>query len=435
MADPTTWQKATELGALLAATRRAAQGKRDQPAVARFVMDAERECLKLQASLRLPLDHPASWRPGPARLFAIRDPKPRQITALPFQDRVVHHALCTIIEPALERYAITDSFACRVGKGQHAALGRAREFARGTVGGWFLKGDVSAYFASISHDRLLALVERRVKDATMVGFLERIIRAYPVTPGRGLPIGALTSQHLANLYLGALDHHVKDDRGVRRYLRYMDDFVAFGEEALMKSLRDSVETFLRERLELRLNIGISAVRPIRDGVPFLGMRVYPRLTRPSAERWRRFRHRHAAIEAAMRRGDMDEAEAGERLASHYAHFSQFDTYRLRTGFLARLRENGSNEPEAAGEDQARLEPGHPGRVVGQRRPERACCEPERRRAGQPQREPGVSFGELSARPALRRGAESEARPESDALRTTGLCPGADPIFVRRSIVA
>ncbi len=194
---------------------------------------------------------------------------PGRLPHCPFQIELFT-TLCTIIEPALERYAITDSFACRVGKGQHAALGRAREFARGTVGGWFLKGDVSAYFASISHDRLLALVERRVKDATMVGFLERIIRAYPVTPGRGLPIGALTSQHLANLYLGALDHHVKDDRGVRRYLRYMDDFVAFGEEASMKSLRDSVETFLRERLDLRLNIGISrgTTHPRRCAIPW-----------------------------------------------------------------------------------------------------------------------------------------------------------------------
>lgn len=211
MADLTTWQKATELGALLAATKRAARGKREQPAVARFVMDAERECLKLQASLRLPLEHPESWRPGQARLFAIRDPKPRQITALPFPDRVVHHAICTIIEPTLERNAITDSFACRLGKGQHAELVRAREFAKGAGrGGWFMKGDVSAYFASIPHDRLLELVERRVKDAVIRGLLERIIRAYPVTPGRGLPIGALTSQHLANLYLGALDHHIKE---------------------------------------------------------------------------------------------------------------------------------------------------------------------------------------------------------------------------------
>lgn len=428
---PADWQDATSLTQLLAAVRRAARGKRDQTEVARFVMDAESECLALQEALRLPPAHARSWRPGPARCFAIRDPKPRLITELPFPDRVVHHALCALLEPALERYSIRDSFACRVGKGQHAAVARARELVRGAqVGSFYMKGDIAAYFASIQHDHLLALLARRVNDRTLLGFVEKIVRAYPVGPNRGLPIGALTSQHLANLYLGALDHHIKDDLGVRRYLRYMDDFIAFGEKAAMHTLRGQVETFLRERLDLRLNQGTSAVRPLRDGVPFLGLRVYAGLIRPSAERWRRFRSRHQAIEAAVQGGQMDEAEAGERTSSLFAHLSQYNTYRLRSSYLARLYEAGSNEPEEAGADHSRLQPGQPGRVVEQRRPERARGEPEQRRPRQPQRQPGVSCSELSTGPELRRGTAAEARPDASDPRISGLRPGADPIRVR-----
>lgn len=200
-------ETATELPALLAATQRAALGKRQRPEVARFLMDAERECLRLQRALRLPPNSPAAWRPGPAYSFGIRDPKPRQITALPFVDRVVHHALCAVIEPRLTRYAIYDSYACQVGKGQHAALARAQRFVAASRGGWAFRGDVTAYFASIPHEPLLDLLRRRVADRELVERLERIVRAYPAATGRGLPIGALTSQHLANLYLGALDHY------------------------------------------------------------------------------------------------------------------------------------------------------------------------------------------------------------------------------------
>jgi retron-type reverse transcriptase len=205
---PSLLEAATELPALLAATRPAAQGKRRQPEVAAFLMDAERECLRLQRSLRAAPDRTDAWRPGSARTFCIRDPKPRQITQLPFADRVVHHALCAVVDPLLERYAIFDSYACRPGKGQHAALRRAQRFVATRPGGWAVKGDVASYFASIPHDPLLALLARRVREPEVLHVLERIVRAYPSGPGRGLPIGALTSQHLANLYLGALDHYI-----------------------------------------------------------------------------------------------------------------------------------------------------------------------------------------------------------------------------------
>lgn len=240
--------EATELPALLAATRRAARGKRLGPnaraEIAEFWMDAEPRCLALQRALRLPAHAPGAWAPSPGRTFLVRDPKPRVITVAPFPDRVVHHALVAAVEEDFERYAIFDSYACRKGKGQHAALRRAQRFARGAP--WALKMDMARYFASIDHQRLFGLVRRRVADPELCDLLERIVRA---PAGRGLPIGALTSQHLANLYLGRLDHHAKDDLGLRCYLRYMDDVVLFGN-------REELRAFLL------------AIEPCRSGDPW-----------------------------------------------------------------------------------------------------------------------------------------------------------------------
>lgn len=407
-------ESATELPALLAATRRAAQGKRQRPEVARFLMDAERECLRLQQSLRAPLGSPAAWRPGPACSFGIRDPKPRRITALPFVDRVVHHALCAVIEPRLERYAISDSYACRVDKGQHAALARAQRFVRACREGWAFRGDVTAYFASIPHGPLLELLTRRIGDPEIVERLERIVRAYPVASGRGLPIGALTSQHLANMYLGALDHYVKEELGVRHYLRYMDDFLAVGDREQMKELRGQVDAYLRERLLLELNPRTSSLLPLRDGVPLLGMRVYAAVIRMRPERWRRFRTKQRAMVEALAAGELEEEEAARRLGSQYGHIAQFNTY-VRTNELARLAE-ASNGP---GADERRLQACHAGRVVEQRRRQRAGSEPQQERAHEPRQQRGVSSCELSTqnKPAAHRRAGLVRGTEAPGPRT------------------
>lgn len=390
---PSLLEAATELPALLAATRRAAQGKRKQPEVAAFLMDAERECLRLQRSLRAAPDRTDAWRPGPARTFCIRDPKPRQITQLPFADRVVHHALCGVVDPLLERYAIFDSYACRPGKGQHAALHRAQRFVAAQPSGWAVKGDVAAYFASIPHDPLLALLARRVREPEVLHVLERIVRAYPCGPGRGLPIGALTSQHLANLYLGALDHYIKDDLGHRYYLRYMDDFIALGDRQAMVVLRQQIEEFLHDRLLLCLNSRSSQLRSVRDGVPFLGMRVYAAIIRPQAAIWRRFRKRVRAIEAALSTHQVTEEEAAKRLESQYAHAAHFNTYRLRTQDLARVAE--AQATGGPGADDRWREPCLARGLLRQRGGQRAGREPQPERALQPQQEHRVSSCELS----------------------------------------
>ncbi len=411
--------------ALLVAARKAARGKRGRPDVARFMMDAERHCLALGRALRLPAAHRAAWRPGPIRRFRIRDPKPRVISEVPFADRVVHHAIMTAVEPHFERYAIFDSYACRRGKGQLAALQRAQRFAR--RGGWALKVDYAAYFASIPHDRLLRLVRRRVPDAALVALIERIVRAPGHAPatGRGLPIGALTSQHLANLYLGQVDHWFKDERGVRCYLRYMDDHVAFGDRGSLRDMLNDLRIFARTRLGLWLNERQTRLMPVRDGVPFLGFRVFRGVVRPRPATARRFRRGLASLAAAHAEGSITDDELAAAAGSRCAQLEHFDTLSLRRRTILRIAER-----EGAG--RKRPEPGEPGRLVRRQPAERAGGLSQQLATVEPELQPGVSRGELSSTGgfgALRAGSSG---PEDGGSRTVVLRPGADQAGVPRS---
>ncbi len=233
-------------------------------------------------------------------------------------------------------------------------------------------------------------LRRRIGDD---GICDRIERALQVPApdcggGRGLAVGSLVSQHLANLYLGVLDHWVTDGLGLGCYLRYMDDFLVFGEREELRDLAGHLSLFLADRLGLALNERRSRIMPVRDGVPFLGFRVFPRLIRPRAERWRRFRRRHECIELALAVGRIDESEAGRSLASQFAHLATFDTYRARRNQIARLAGDG-------GRGRWRLEPGHPRRLLEERTPQRAGREPQQERPGQPQRQRRSSSRELN----------------------------------------
>ena len=403
-------ERVASLGALLAAAQRAAAGKRHQPEVAAFLMDAEPRCLSLGRALLLPAEQPDAWRPSPGHACQIRDPKPRLITVVPFADRVVHQALCAEVEPSFERYAIHDSYACRRGKGQHAALRRAQAFARRWP--WCLKGDIARYFASIPHDRLLALVARRVRDPGLRDLVERVVRTPSphLGSGRGLPVGALSSQHLANLYLGRLDHRVKDDLGWKGYLRYMDDLLVFGERDALRALLDGLRPWLGEALGLTLNERISRVMPVRDGVPFLGWRVFPDHIVPRPVSRRRWRRRILATERARLAGDLSDEQAAASLSASFGHLSTFDTWHLRRRLTGELQALGGRGPR-------RLQPRETWRFLEQQPAEPALREPQQEQPDERQQQPRVPPGEHGPRP-------DGGRPRMSTLR-----PVADPVPV------
>lgn len=317
-----TFEEMTDFLSLRAAALRAVRGERHKPSVATFLMDLEPELFALERELR-----DGSWRPRPLRRFAIRDPKPRVIASSHLRDRVVHHALCAALEPMFESYAIFDSYACRPGKGGHAAICRARDFAGRSD--WFVKLDVRHYFETVDHGVLLRCLERRgLRDRTLE--LARVIIEAGGQEGRGLPIGSLTSQHFGNLLLGRLDHHMKDDLGLRCYLRYMDDILIFApdrERALV--FRAEAERFIREDLRLELKEEALRQGPIYDGVPFLGFRIWPSLIRFDGARKRRWYARMSAVDRAVVRGAISQERGARFMEGLLAWASVGDTWNLR----------------------------------------------------------------------------------------------------------
>ncbi|MCP4399318.1 MAG: RNA-dependent DNA polymerase, partial [bacterium] len=209
----------------LAAYKAFLGGKKFTPRAAAFYLNLEQELLVLEQELLS-----GSYRPAPYNSFIIYEPKKRRISASDFRDRVVHHAICNLLEPLLDKSLIFDSYACRTGKGSHAAVKRAQHFACRFR--YCLKCDIRKYFETLDHQRLKQLLARKIKDPRLLDLLGVIIdHAVPeYQPGKGLPIGALTSQLFANLYLGELDHLVKECMRVKGYLRYMDDFLLFGSQ-------------------------------------------------------------------------------------------------------------------------------------------------------------------------------------------------------------
>jgi len=175
-------------GSLRDAALRASRGKRLSRDAAGFLAELEREILALQRELVS-----GTYRPGPYRTFMVLDRKERLISAAPFRDRVVHHAMCAVMEPAFERHAIAHSFACRPGRGTSAALAAARRFARSTR--WFLKMDVKKFFETLDHEILKGMLRRLFKDRRLLEIADRFIDAGApeCPPGRGLPIGNLTT--------------------------------------------------------------------------------------------------------------------------------------------------------------------------------------------------------------------------------------------------
>jgi RNA-directed DNA polymerase len=310
---------------LIQAVRRSARSKKSKDSVARYFLDYEKEVIKLQEELKN-----QSYQPRDYHLFTIFEPKERRICSSDFRDRVVHHAICGVIEPCFERRLISDTYACRTGKGSHRAVQRCQNFSRNYR--YFLKCDISKYFESVDHSILKNLLARIFKDSRLMSLLERIIdhRVPESLSGKGLPIGNLTSQHFANLYLGELDHFVKERLRIPGYLRYMDDFVLFhdSKDDLQAALIQ-IRAFLESKLALKLKEKVTLLAPVNEGVPFLGFRVFHGLIRIQRKNLVRARRKINAKENAFRRGKITEDELIQSVNSLVAHIAHANSTRLR----------------------------------------------------------------------------------------------------------
>jgi RNA-directed DNA polymerase len=331
---------------LFLAYRKARKGKRSKAQVAAFEFNQEEELLNLQQEL---LSN--TWTPGAYHSFYIHDPKRRLISAAPFRDRVVHHALCRVIEPVWERRFIADSYANRKNKGTHRAILRCNQFARQYP--YVLQCDLKQFFPSIDHAILRTALAKIHPEPGVMWLVERILASgagvldqeYQMRwfPGddllaglrpRGLPIGNLTSQFWANVYLNSFDHFVKRELRCKGYLRYVDDFLLFAnDKAQLWRWQDAIQFRLAS---LRLTLHPPQVYPVCTGIPFLGFRVYPTHRRLKRKRGIAFQQRFRRLYQGWAKGEIPRRKLDDSARSWAAHASWGDTYRLREKLLGQF---------------------------------------------------------------------------------------------------
>lgn len=319
------FEQVADFHGLCGAARRVLRGRRSLPGYARLAYEIEGEVLALQRELVA-----GTYRPRPYRTFMIADPKPRTISAADLRDRVVHHALCASLEPVFEQVAVFDSYACRPGKGTHKAVARAGEFARRYR--YFLKLDIRHCFETIDHEILKRLMRRVIKDRRVLWLVDLLIDhgAPGSSSGKGLPIGNLTSQHFANFYLTRLDHFVKEFLRVPGYVRYMDDELLFGDsKADLWRWYEAVRSFVADRLRLELKDEVMVLAPVTEGIPFLGLRVWPRWVRLNRCSRQRFLRGVRRLERSVEDGGMSDQAFERSMASRVGHLTIADTVGLR----------------------------------------------------------------------------------------------------------
>ncbi|MCA9542331.1 MAG: RNA-directed DNA polymerase [Myxococcales bacterium] len=303
--SPLSLDDIATLDTLATAFWRAARGAAHGEPAERFARHLDHSLAQLGEAIRSHAAPIGRWT-----RFFIHDPKRRQILAPCFPDRVLHHALMAHAGPVLERALVADTFACREGKGTLAAVQRAQHHARRFP--WFVAADVQSYFASIDHDRLREVLARRFKNPGLLALIDRILARTPCPSGRGLPIGALTSQYFANSYLDALDRYLLETLRVSALVRYMDDIVWWCDSKAeardtLRALRDFAWRSRRLIIKDTARSGQS-----EQGLPFLGFRVLPGALRLSPRRRRRYAAARARWEALYASGriNADALQAG-----------------------------------------------------------------------------------------------------------------------------
>ena len=327
------WNKITSFENLYDAYLKARRGKRYRSDVLIFSANLEENLLKIQKQLLN-----KTYRPKTYKQFYVYDPKKRLIQAPMFEDRIVHHALVNVIEPLFERKFIYDSYACRKGKGVHKAVLRLQKFQRIAKRNYekvyVLKADISSYFPSIDRKILLDVIKRTIRDKNALWLCERIV--FDSSEPKSIPIGSLTSQLFANVYLNELDHYIKDTLGIRFYLRYMDDFVLlYDDKKKLHQLLDKIETFLKDRLNLKLNPK-TAIFPLHRGVDFAGYRTWPTHILPRKRTIKRAKKRFKKFAALYREGKLELEYIKASLISFLGYVKHCNSYRTTRSVLERL---------------------------------------------------------------------------------------------------
>ena len=322
---------------LLYAFMKARKGKSKKNYVVNFELDLERNIAMLQRDLRLKIYYPSRLRK-----FIIRDPKTRTIHSSIFRDRIVHHAVINIIQPFYENIFIYDSFASRKKKGSHLAVKRfelfikkvssngkkiKKHFNNNSVRGYVLKADIKHYFATIDQEILLNILRKKIKDEDFIKLVEIILNKFDTkTKGKGLPLGNYTSQFFANVYLNHLDYFVKHKLKAKYYIRYVDDFVILHKDKeTLNNYRDKIEKYLGF-LKLELHQEKSEIHALRNGITFLGYRIFYHYRLLRKRNIRYFKRKLNKKLELYRRNMIDEKELDGFLNGWFGYSKFANTY-------------------------------------------------------------------------------------------------------------
>jgi hypothetical protein len=331
---------------LCRAFRAAARGKRRRQSAAAFEYQVADRLIALQGELIA-----RTYRPGPYCHFTIHEPKRRKISAAPFRDRVVHHALCNVIEPLFEARFIGHSYANRSGKGTHRAIDRLQNLAQRYR--YVLRADVVQHFPSLDHAILRSKLDRVIADPDILWLIDTILASgedvlteqyTPVFfPGddlfalcrpRGLPIGNLTSQFWSNVYLNDFDWFVVRELGCAAYLRYVDDFALFSDskQELWRWKGTIIDRLAVDRLTLHETQ--AQVLPTCSGIPWLGFVVYPTHRLVKRRNAVKFTRKLTRLLDSYRTGQVSFAELDASVQGWINHVRYADTWGLREHLFA-----------------------------------------------------------------------------------------------------
>lgn len=261
---------------LLVAWREFLKGKKKRKDIQRFSFKLIENINSLHNEL---LNN--TYQHGPYEAFKINDPKPRQIHKSLVRDRLLHHAVYRQLYTLFDRVFIADSFSCRIDKATHKAIKRFKTFylkesLNNTRTCWILKCDIRKFFENINHEILLNVLRKYISDQQIINLLKNIIYSFSSTPGRGLPLGNLTSQLFVNIYMNELDQFVKHKLKVKYYIRYADDFVILSrDKSWLEELLIKIGDFLPEELKLNIHPYKIFIKTLNSGVDFLGWVNFP----------------------------------------------------------------------------------------------------------------------------------------------------------------
>lgn len=330
------WEGITSFPNLIMAVENASRGKKHKREVAKFLSHREEGVLEIRDRLLA-----GDWHPSPYNTFFVFEPKKRRIDAPQFKDRVVHHAIAQVVQESIQKRFIEHTYACILGRGTHSA-GKYVEKClydnhnRYGDSVYVLQADISKYFESISHPILLGMLERIILDKNLMELFRRLIEE---SQPHGLPLGALTSQIFANLYLDKLDHYIKEDLKVRHYVRYMDDFIVIGhDKQWLWDLLAKITDFAWTELKLTLNKRTD-VFPAKNGVDFAGYRHWWNFALPRKANMKRFKGK---LEYIRRRNELDSLLEVDLewilgcVASYSGYLMFCDSYRIREKFVKLL---------------------------------------------------------------------------------------------------